>query len=86
MDRPAVSFQTPGFSPGPSPDDWADLEARRIERTQRAHNAHGRDMSPRTRTALQVLFIAIGVAIVVITVLAVLGVIAIPGIGPTPVR
>ena len=75
-----MGFNTPGFSPGPSPDDWAGLEARRIERTQRAHNLYGRDMDPRARRALQWIFVGIAIAIVALTVLALLGVIDIPGI------
>lgn len=74
-----MSFQTPGFSPGPSPDDWADLEARRLERTQRARNPFGLEMGAGMRRALQVGFIRIAAAIVVLTVLVLIGVIEIPG-------
>ena len=77
-----MAFNTPGFSPGPSPDEWADLEARRIERTQRAHNPYGREMNPRARRALQLFFIGLAAALVVLTVLALLGVIDVPGITP----
>jgi len=74
-----MSFQTPGFSPGPSPDDWADLEARRIERTQRAHNPYGREMGAGMRRALQAGFIGIAVVIVALTVLGLVDVIEVPG-------
>jgi hypothetical protein len=74
-----MSFQTPGFSPGPSPDDWAELEARRIERTQRAHNPYGRDMGAGMRRALQLGFIGFAAVIVVLTVLGLIGVIQVPG-------
>jgi hypothetical protein len=74
-----MGFNTPGYSPGPSPDDWAELEARRIERTQRAHNPHGRELDPRVRRGLQLTFIGIGIAIVVLAVLAIVGVIEVPG-------
>jgi hypothetical protein len=77
-----VAFNTPGYTPGPSPDDWADLEARRIERTQRAHNQYGRDVDPRMRRALQLFFIALAIAIVVVTVLALLGILEISGVSP----
>ena len=74
-----MGFQTPGFSPSPSPDDWAELEARRIERTRRAHNPHGREMGAGMRRALQVGFIGIAIGIVVLTVLGLVGVIEVPG-------
>ena len=75
-----MGFNTPGFSPGPSPDDWAELEARRIERTQRAHNRHGREMNPRVRRGLQLVFIGLAIAVVVLAVLGMLGVVDVPGI------
>ena len=74
-----MGFNTPGFSPGPSPDDWAELEARRVERTQRAHTPYGREMGAGMRRALQWGLIGIAAAIVVTTVLGLIGVIEIPG-------
>jgi cytochrome b561 len=79
-----MGFNTPGFSPGPSPDDWAGLEARRAERTQRANNPYGREMSPRSRRALQAFFIVIAVALVALTILGILGIVEVPGVGRTP--
>jgi len=74
-----MGFQTPGFSPGPSPDDWAELEARRIERTQRANNPYGREIGAGMRRALQIGFVGIAIVIVVLTVLGLVGVIEVPG-------
>ena len=74
-----MGFQTPGFSPGPSPDDWAELEARRIERTQRADNPYGRETGAGMRRALRVGLIGIATAIVVLTLLGLVGVIEVPG-------
>ncbi len=79
-----MGFNTPGFDPGPSPDDWAGLEARRAERTQRADDPYGREMSPRSRGALQVFFIVVAVALIGLTVLAILGIVEVPGIGNAP--
>jgi hypothetical protein len=79
-----MGFNTPGFDPGPSPDDWAGLEARRAERTQRADNPYGREMSLRSRRALQVVFIVLALALVALTILAILGIVDVPGIGSAP--
>ena len=66
---------------GMTPDDWAEMEARRLERRQRVHNEHGRAPSRATRLVLGWILGLGLVAAVVYTILALVGVVPLPGPG-----
>jgi cytochrome c-type biogenesis protein CcmH/NrfG len=70
-----------GFNPGTgmTPNDWAETEARRAERTQRADRPHGREISPRSRRITGFVIAVIAVALMAYALLGWLGVVAIPG-------
>jgi hypothetical protein len=70
-----------GFNPntGMTPNDWAETEARREERAQRAHNPYGREISPRSRRVVGWFLGMVALALIVYAVLGWLGVISIPG-------
>ena len=75
-----MGFNTPGFSPGPSPDDWAGLEARRAEREQRATaNPNGREISGRSRRAVGWVLALAAMAMVAYAILGWLGILSVPG-------
>jgi hypothetical protein len=64
---------------GMSPNDWAEAEARRAERHERAANPNGTEMSARSRrTAAWILGLA-ALALMAYALLGVLGVIEVPG-------
>ena len=62
---------------GKSPKDWAEEEARRKERREPLDNPYGRPVSPMTRRVLGWILVALVVAMIVTTVLGLLGVIGI---------
>ena len=64
---------------GKTPDDWAEEEARRRERHERAHNPHGRSPSRTTRLVIGWAFALLAVALVVATILGLAGVIDVFG-------
>ena len=70
-----------GFDPygGMTPNDWAETEARRAERHDRADNPHGREISPGSRRVAGWVLGLAALALIVFTVLAWLGVISVPG-------
>jgi hypothetical protein len=74
-----MGFNTPGFDPGPSPNDWAETEARRAERVQRADNPNGREMSSGSRRVAAWIIGLVALALVLYAVLGWLGVIDVPG-------
>jgi hypothetical protein len=63
---------TPGA--GKTPKDWAEEEVRRRESRDRTHHPHGRELGSRTRTVLGLVITTLVVAMVVLTILGVLGV------------
>jgi type VI protein secretion system component VasF len=71
-----------GFNPGTgmTPNDWAETEARREERMQRADRPHGREMSGRSRRVTGWILALAALALVVYAVLGWLDVIPVPGI------
>jgi type VI protein secretion system component VasF len=71
-----------GFNPGTgmTPNDWAETEARREERMQRADRPHGREMSGRSRRVTGWILALAALALVVYAVLGWLDVISVPGI------
>ena len=70
-----------GFNPGTgmTPNDWAEQEARRAERVQRADRPHGREISPRPRRITGWVLGLAALALVLYTLLAWAGVITISG-------
>ncbi|MCV0404112.1 MAG: hypothetical protein K5924_10500 [Chloroflexi bacterium] len=70
-----------GFNPGTgmTPNDWAETEARRAERTQRADRPHGRDISPRSRRITGLILAIVAVALMAYALLGWLGVVSVPG-------
>jgi hypothetical protein len=68
-----------GFNPGTgmTPNDWAEQEARRAERVQRADNPHGRDISGSSRRITGWILALLALALVAYTVLVYAGVISI---------
>ena len=66
---------------GMTPDDWVEMEARRLERRERVHNDHGRAPSRATRLVLGWTFGLALVAAAVYTILALVGVVPMPGPG-----
>ena len=72
MPHAAPEVVAMGFNPGTgmTPNDWAEQEARRAERVQRAKNPHGREMSPRSRRIAGWIFGLAALALVVYAILA----------------
>ena len=70
-----------GFNPntGMTPNDWAETEARRAEREQRANNPYGREMSRRSRRVAGWIIGLVALALVLYAVLGWLGFISVPG-------
>jgi hypothetical protein len=70
-----------GFNPGTgmTPNDWAETEARREERVQRADRPHGREMSAGSRRVVAWIMGIAALALVVYAVLGWLGVVGVPG-------
>lgn len=70
-----------GFNPGTgmTPNDWAETEARRAERTQRADRPHGRDISPRSRRITGLILGLAAVALIVYALLGLTGAVVVPG-------
>jgi hypothetical protein len=70
-----------GFDPntGMTPNDWAETEARRAERVQRADNPHGREMSSGSRRIGGWIIGILALALVLYAVLGWLGLISVPG-------
>ena len=70
-----------GFDPntGMTPNDWAETEARRAERVQRADNPNGSEMSSGSRRVAGWIIGLAALALVLYAVLGWLGVITVPG-------
>ena len=70
-----------GFNPGTgmTPNDWAETEARRAERAERADNPYGREISGGSRRVVGRILGLAAVALIVYAVLGWLGVISVPG-------
>lgn len=70
-----------GFNPGTgmTPNDWAEQEARRAERVQRADRPHGREISGRSRRITAWIIGLAAVAMVVYAILGWLGIIVMQG-------
>ena len=70
-----------GFNPntGMTPNDWAETEARRAERAERADNPHGREISGGSRRVAGWILGLAALALVVYAILGWLGIVAIPG-------
>ena len=70
-----------GFNPGTgmTPNDWAEQEARRAERAQRADRPHGREISGRSRRITGWILALAALALVLYTLLAYMGVIRVAG-------
>jgi hypothetical protein len=64
---------------GMTPNDWAETEARRAERVQRADNPYGREMSSGSRRVVAWIIGLVALALVLYAVLGWLGVIDVPG-------
>jgi hypothetical protein len=63
---------------GMTPNDWVEMEARRLERRERIHREHGRQTSRRTRLLVGWAFGLAVVAAVVYTLLALFGLVPAP--------
>jgi hypothetical protein len=70
-----------GFNPGTgmTPNDWAETEARRAERAERADNPYGREISGGSRRVVGWILGLAALALVVYAVLGSLGIINVPG-------
>jgi hypothetical protein len=70
-----------GFNPGTgmTPNDWAETEARRAERAERADNPYGREISGGSRRVVGWILGLAALALVVYAVLGLLGIINVPG-------
>jgi len=70
-----------GFYPGTgmTPNDWAEQEARRAERVQRADNPHGREMSARSRRITGWILAFAALALILYAALGWLGIVGVPG-------
>ncbi len=70
-----------GFNPGTgmTPNDWAETEARRAEREQRAHRPHGREISAGSRRTVGWILVVLAAALMAYALLGWLGVLAVPG-------
>jgi hypothetical protein len=70
-----------GFNPntGMTPNDWAEVEARREERVQRADNPHGREISGGSRRVVGWILAMAALALVAYAILGWLDIIAVPG-------
>jgi hypothetical protein len=62
-----------------SPNDWAEAEARRAERHERADNPNGTEMSPGSRRAAAWILGLAALALVAYALLGLLGIIEVPG-------
>jgi hypothetical protein len=65
---------------GMTPNDWAENEARRAERVQRADSPHGREISRGSRRVVAWILGIAALALVLYAILGWLGVIVIPGV------
>ncbi len=70
-----------GFNPGTgmTPNDWAETEARRAERAERAYRPHGREISTGSRRVVGWILAIAAVAVMAYALLGWLGIIAVPG-------
>ena len=70
-----------GFNPGTgmTPNDWAETEARREERAQRADHPHGQEISGRSRRVTGWILGLVALALVAYAILGWLGVVQVPG-------
>ena len=70
-----------GFNPGTgmTPNDWAESEARRAERVQRADSPHGREISAGSRRVTGWILGVAALALVVYAILGWLRIISVPG-------
>jgi hypothetical protein len=70
-----------GFNPntGMTPNDWAETEARRAERAQRADNPYGREMSGGSRRVVGWILGVAALALVAYAILALLGIVNLAG-------
>ncbi|MDQ3691228.1 MAG: hypothetical protein M3406_14585 [Chloroflexota bacterium] len=75
-----MGFDSPGFDPGPSLDDWAGLEARRAERTQRAERPDGHEISPRSRRFTGWILGLLALGMILYAALGWLGIISVPAV------
>jgi hypothetical protein len=64
---------------GMTPNDWAESEARRAERVQRADSPHGREISRGSRRVVAWILGIAALALVVYAILGLLGIINVPG-------
>ena len=63
---------------GMTPTDWAENEARRAERQQRADNSHGSEISSGSRRVVAWVLGLAAIALVAYTLLGLLGIIEAP--------
>jgi hypothetical protein len=70
-----------GFNPGTgmTPNDWAETEARREERAQRADSPYGRQISGGSRRVVGWILGLVALALIVYAILGWLGIVAVPG-------
>ncbi|MBA2632766.1 MAG: hypothetical protein H0U86_07180 [Chloroflexi bacterium] len=70
-----------GFNPGTgmTPNDWAETEARRAERVQRADNPHGREITARSRRVTAWVLGMAAIALAAYAILGWLGFVRVPG-------
>jgi hypothetical protein len=62
-----------------TPNDWAETEARRAERAERADSPYGREISPGSRRIAGWILGLAALALVVYAILGWLGIITVPG-------
>ncbi|MGH2393907.1 MAG: hypothetical protein ACRDGH_10530 [Candidatus Limnocylindria bacterium] len=70
-----------GFNPGTgmTPNDWAEQEARRAERVQRADRPHGREISARSRRITGWIIGLLALGLILYAAFGWLGILSIPG-------
>ncbi len=70
-----------GFNPGTgmTPNDWAETEARREERAQRADHPYGREISAGSRRVVGWILGLAALALIVYAILGWLDIVAVPG-------
>lgn len=70
-----------GFNPGTgmTPNDWAETEARRVERGQRADRPHGREISAASRRVTALVLGLAAVALILYALLGLTGAVVVPG-------
>lgn len=76
-----TTVRSMSFDPqrGMTPNDWAEMEARREERVQRADNPHGREISGRSRLVTAWILGLVLLALAVYAILGWTGLVDVPG-------